>query len=278
MEALQLNMATLRLTHDQREQEVLSDLERHFPDFTGHSSSWVKVPDGQDPPDFLSRGPKGPVGLELIEWLDGKQMGPAKGREAQRKNIRRVVRENWQTQYKPQYFNLAIIFPKWNVKIDSSEEARLRQEFFDSTEIADREWLSNSERNGRSHYHVNFSNYALMGKYFRAIRYNVGKPHGMRWIDIEGDGGAYNPAVSVLTLEEVLGKKLNLYSTSEKQAQLEAHGLAELYLLVHGGFNTHLYNTPSAPLTLEQIAQRGAAFCAAHSHRNILSRDGFSIH
>jgi hypothetical protein len=77
-------MATQRLTHDQRELEVLTDLEKHFPEFADYPLSWSKVPDGQDPPDFLARAPHGMIGLELIEWLDGKQMGPAKGRESQR--------------------------------------------------------------------------------------------------------------------------------------------------------------------------------------------------
>jgi hypothetical protein len=51
--------------------------------------------------------------------------------------------------------------------------------------------------------------------------------------------------------------------------------LAELYLLVHGGFNAYRYNTPSRPLSLEQIAQRGADFYAAHPQRHIFNRVWF---
>ncbi len=76
------NMVTSRLTHDQREQVILADLEASLPHFAEEALSWAKVPDGQDPPDFLARGSRGPVGLELIEWLDGNQMGPAKGQRA----------------------------------------------------------------------------------------------------------------------------------------------------------------------------------------------------
>src|SRR5271170_6145140 len=129
MSALESSMATTRLSHDQREQEVLTDLQRHFPAFAD-AVSWSRVPDGQDPPDFIGHTPDGPLGLELIEWLDGRQTGPAKSRESQRDNIRRVVHENWQAQYQPQNFNLAVLMPNWSLRISRSDEAQLRQEFF----------------------------------------------------------------------------------------------------------------------------------------------------
>ncbi len=73
-------MATARLTHDQREQQVLADLQTSFPNFGPDLCHWTEVPDGADPPDFLGSGQAGKIGLELIEWLDGSQMGPAKSR------------------------------------------------------------------------------------------------------------------------------------------------------------------------------------------------------
>ena len=77
-------LAAAKLSHEQREQLVLTDLSASFPDFVGEPLSWTKVPDGQDPPDFLGVGQNKRIGLELIEWLDGGQMGPAKTREARR--------------------------------------------------------------------------------------------------------------------------------------------------------------------------------------------------
>jgi hypothetical protein len=84
-------MATSIATHQRREQEVLNDLEASFPRFTGKALKWVKVPDGQDPPDFLGHGASAPIGLELREWLDGDQMSPAKNREARRNDIRQLL-------------------------------------------------------------------------------------------------------------------------------------------------------------------------------------------
>jgi hypothetical protein len=268
-------MAVVRLNHDQREQDVLTDLENHFPNFAGYPLQWAKVPDGEDPPDFLSRGPAGTVGLELIEWLDGKQMGPAKGRESQRDSIRRTLSEDWQAQYQPQNFSLAVLMPDWNQRISQSDKDLLRREFFACAESVDKAWFSNPERIGRAYYQTEFSGCPLMTRYFQGIRYIGGSPHGFCWIDVEEDGGAFDPAVTVLTLQQAIQKKLSLHSTPEKQSHLNAHGLAELYLLVHGGFNAYRYNTPSGPLSLDHIARQGADFVAAHPQRQMFNRVWF---
>lgn len=268
-------MATSRLTHIQREQVVLTDLEASFPQFAGQVLSWTKVPDGQDPPDFVSRGLSGPIGLELIEWLDGKQMGPAKGRESQRDSIRRVLSANWQAEYQPQNFNLAVAMPDWSLRITRSEQTQVRQEFFACAANVDKTWHSNPERVGRGYLHTDFASYPVMGKYFSAIRYIGGEPHGFCWIDVEEDGGAYDPTVTVETLKQALDRKLSLYSTSATQAKLKTHSVTELYLLVHGGFNVYRYNKPSGPLSLEDIARRGAAFYSAHPQRQIFNRVWF---
>lgn len=261
-------------THDQREQLVLTDLNASFPDFTGTPLSWTKVPDGQDPPDFLGVGPYVRTGLELIEWLDGGQMGPAKTREAKRLDVLRVLRANWKDEYAPQNFRGAFI-DVGDRKIAAADETGLRKEFFECAAQADRTWLTNPERRGTAFELDDFSGYPLMKAYFGGIRFIGGVPHGLCWIDIQGDGGAYDPGVTVETLKQALDKKLSDYSTPEKQAHLQAHALTELDLLVHGGFNAYAYNSPSGPLSLENIAQLGAAFYAAHPRRQTFNRVWF---
>jgi len=272
---LKSSMGTVRFSHSQREQEVLSDLEAHFPDFAGRSLSWSKVADGQDPPDFIGRSPHGLIGLELIEWLDGGQMGPAMRREWKRSVIRHVLGEEWQAHYQPQKINLAVLMPNWALRIAGPDEARLRQEFFACVEVVDKTWLTNSERVGSGYYQTDLSAYPVLAKYFHAIRYIEGFSHGFCWIDVEEDGGAYDPTATVLTLEQALDKKLALYSTTEKQAHLSARELAELDLIVHGGFNVYRYNAPSGSLSLEDIAKRGADFYAAHPQRQLFNRVWF---
>jgi hypothetical protein len=269
-------MFTARMTHDQREQTVLEDLEASFPCFAGRPLSWAKVPDGQDPPDFVCHDPAGIVGLELIEWLAGDQMGPAKGRESQRDRIRHVLGDNWEKEYRPNNFNLAVVLPIWGQRMTSSDEIAFRHEFLCYSEYIDKTWDTHPEWGSRVRSHrIHEAEGPTMAKYIRAIRFIKGRPHGFCWIDVEEDAGAYDPAVSAETLEQALKKKLDLYSTQEKQAQLQARGLTELYLLVHGGFNAFRYNTPSHPLSLREIARRGAVSYANHPQRRVFNRVWF---
>ena len=97
-------MATPRMTHIQRERAVLNDLEASFPDFTGRALVWTEVQANHDPPDFISRDQSGPVGLELVEWLNGDQMTPAKTREARREHVQRVLTDGWENEYQPRNF------------------------------------------------------------------------------------------------------------------------------------------------------------------------------
>jgi hypothetical protein len=265
---------TARLTHNQREEVVIHDLCATFPDFAGQPLSWAKVPDGQDPPDFLGTSPDRKIGLELIEWLDGAQMGPAKTREARRLDALRILRSEWKSQYAPQHFRGAFV-DALEQKIAVTDEAGLRKEFFECAAEVDRTWHTHPERRGTAIELADLSAYPLMKSYFGGIRYIGGAPHGFCWIDVQSDGGAYDPSITIETLKQALDKKLRDYSTSEKQAHLQGHALNELYLLVHGGFNAYAYNSPSSPLSLEVIAQRGAAFYGSHPQRQIFSRVWF---
>ena len=144
-------MVTSRLTHIQREQIILTDLEASFPHFARQALSWDKVPDGQDPPDFLSRCPGGPIGLELVEWLDGDQMGPAKGRESQREQIHRVLIHDWEKEYQPQNFRGAFPSPLGSGRISYTDELPLRQEFFACAADVDSKWVADVEHCGNSY-------------------------------------------------------------------------------------------------------------------------------
>ena len=267
-------MATPRLTHLQREQAVLNDLETHFPEFSGQPLSWAPIPEGMDPPDFIGTGRAARIGLELIEWLDGDQMTQAKRRESVRDQILGLLRRDWETEYRPQNFRGAFIEDRGE-RIVLADAERLRAEFFACVADVDRAWLTNEERFGGSYYQNEFPGYPLLGKYFVGIRYLGGDPHGLPWMDVSGDGGAFDPARTVATLKNALDAKMENYSQPEKQRHLATHGLDEFCLLVHGGFNAFTYNTPAGPLSLEEIAKLASAFYAAHPRRDIFRRVWF---
>jgi hypothetical protein len=265
-------MTTRQVTHFQRERAVITDLENSFPDFTGHALSWAAIPNGQDPPDFISHdGPKAPVGLELIEWLDGDQMGPAKIRESQREQAHRVLTHDWKKEYRPRNFRGAFPSLLGAQKIVRADELPLRDEFFACAAEVDRTW-ADSDHRGDSYYQIEFDGYPLLKKYFNSINYIGGEPHGSCWIGQDGDGGAFDPFIPVESLKKALDNKLSDYCTAEKQMHLKHHALLELDLLVHGGFNKYAYNTPAGHLSLGEIAQRGADHYAIHAQRHIFDR------
>ena len=115
-------MTASQSSHAHREQTVLNELEASFPHFAGNHA-WKKVPDGQDPPDFLGYDLRRVTGLELREWLSGAQMTPAKGRESQRDHIRRVLCRDLKSGYKPRNFASVVISPKSGVRISKADEA-----------------------------------------------------------------------------------------------------------------------------------------------------------
>jgi len=266
-------MATVTSSHFNRERPILNDLECRFPDFTGKALSWVHNPD--DPPDFIAQSPAGAIGLEFREWLDEKQMGAAQHRDDQREDLLKIIGDGWKQEYQPTNIVLASIKPRWGVRVASSGESALRHEFYKCATDVDQTWLTNPERKGHGYYQTEFPEFPMLATYFQAIRYIDGPPHGFIWIQAEPDGGAYNPYVSVQTLEEALEDKLVKFAKPKRQTKLAQHHIVETYLLIHGGWNKQKSNTPHFPLTLDEIAKSGAEFYAAHPKRSLFSRVWF---
>jgi hypothetical protein len=257
-------------SHFAREQAILQDLVGSFPDFTGRSLSWLHNPN--DPPDFIAESPSGTVGLELREWLDGSQVSAAQGRDRQRQHLMDVIGSGWEQEHLPKNVALASVEPWWGVKIATADEANLRSEFYKCAGTVDETWFTNPERVVGVLYQTEFPGFPTMQAYFQAVRYVSGPPHGFCWIQAEEDGGAYDPSISINALQEALEDKLDKFAKPEWGARLAKHGLAEHQLLIHSGWNAYRSNTPRHPLTLEQIASRGAEFYAAHPQRFLFDR------
>jgi hypothetical protein len=268
-------MATPRITHDQRERIVFTEVENHFPNFAGQRGPWIKVPDGYDPPDFTSSDSRGVIGLELVEWLDGSQMGPAQSRESQREQIRRILAPGWEQEHQPTNFRGAFPSLIGTERVAPRNELQLRREFYAYSAQVDRNWSADIEHWGNSLRQTEFTGYPLLARFFSAINFIGGDPHGYCWIGEDGDGGAFDPLLPVVALKQALGNKLTAYSKPEKLAHLKSSNLKELDLLVHGGFNVYAYNTPAGHLNLEAISRHAADFYASHPLRPIFSRVWF---
>jgi len=200
-------------------------------------------------------------------------MSAAQHREDQREHLMKVI--GWEQEYQPTNIVLASIEPRWGLKIAAADEAALRQEFYKCATQVDQTWFTNPQRFGRAYYRTEFVSFPLMATYLGAIRYIDGSPHGLNWIQVEPDGGAYDPMVSVQRLEDALQDKLAKFAKPDRQAKLAKHKIVENYLLIHGGWNSYVSNSPHHPLTLDEIAKRGAEFYATHPQRNLFNRVWF---
>jgi len=246
-------------THEQREAEVMRELLASFPDFAG-GYAWSEVPD--DPPDFIATTPLGQVGLELVEWLDGAQMGAAQRRESQRDQMRTSIADGWQKEYQPEHLSCVVIYPVWGTRVPLKDTTALRQEFWSCSEMVDRTWATNPDR-VRDSLLVDCGSYSVMSKYVQSLQYRSGtqgwKEHGYCWIDIEEDGGSYDPGVVIQTFEQAIENKIAKYADPLRQ-NLAAKKLKRLELLVHGGFNLYAYNTPRGSLSVEEISRAASAY------------------
>jgi hypothetical protein len=241
---------------------VMQEIDGAFPGFTD-VPSWAPVAD--DPPDFIGQSPAGPVGLELVEWLDGTQMGVAQSKKAYREALHGVLAGGWDSEYQPMHLAAAVVCPFWHVRAPKSEMAAARAEFWQFVEDVDRTWLTNPARVG-DHLQGDHSAYPILAKYVESIRLRAGaqgwKTHRYCWIDIAEDSGAFDPLNVVRTLEQAIDKKVQLYADPASAAKLKAKKLDRLDLLVHGGFNLYAYNTPRGRLSASEIAAAAAAFYA----------------
>jgi hypothetical protein len=265
-------MAKTRPTHHDRERVVLSDLQSSFPNLAGFSGAWDPVPNRNDPPDFISRDAGAVFGLELVEWLDGDQMGQTQSRESQQEQLQRVLAHEWESQYKPTRIRSVFVSPTQGTKIKRKDEARLRSEFYACVSDVDAKWLELSNHRNGSFHQTDFQGHLLLQKYLNSINYVGGGPLGICWIHPNRDGGAFDPKVVIETLKATLNSKLSDYSSLEKQQHLRMQGLTRLDLLVHGGFNIYAYNKPRGHISLEEIASRGADYYALHPQRLVFDR------
>jgi hypothetical protein len=255
-------MVRHRLSHTQREAIVIQELQTSFPGFAD-VSSWSPVAD--DPPDVIGSSPTGIVGLELVEWLDGIQMGAAQGRKSYREKLWKLLGAGWATEYQPKNLSSAVVCPFWDRKPTQTEQASLKSEFWRCVEDVDLNWADNPNRQG-SNLLVRDMSWPVLSKFIQAIRLRSGeqswKTYGFSWIDIEEDGGSYDPNEVIRTLELSIRKKVDLYNDPQRIANLQSKKLDRLELLVHGGFNLFFYNTPMGSLSVSDIASAGAAYYA----------------
>ena len=164
-------MSHPRLTHVQRETAVMQELQASFPGIAG-VPTWSPVPD--DPPDFTGDSSSALVGLELVEWLDGTQMGVAQARRAYREKLRNLFGASWATEHQPANLSSAVVCPFWEIKVTRDDETGLCAEFWSFMKGIDQTWQTNPERVG-DNLLADHSSWPLLSKYVETIRLRAGE-------------------------------------------------------------------------------------------------------
>jgi len=265
-----------RPTHDERERAVVIDcVESQFPNFAGNTSPWNKIPDGQDPPDFISENPRARIGLELREWLDGDQMGNAKMWESIAIRFNEVLSEGWEQQFQPQHCNWVMLELREPNKLEAADEPAFGEEFFKCVARID---TLNAQPFGIKHSFFRMQDlggYPTLHKYLMYILFFGGKPIGSRWFMAQRSRGVFDSNSARSALENAIDDKMLDYTTVGKKAHLAGHRLTEINLLIYGGLNISHYNAPWDCLRIEEIARFGSEYCAAQRLRQTFGRAWF---
>ncbi|HEY6767427.1 MAG TPA: hypothetical protein VI386_21920 [Candidatus Sulfotelmatobacter sp.] len=214
------------------------------------------APARPDPPDFLEAR-EGKVGLEITSWLDSDQVHAATGRERMREDILGIVEEKKFPH--PRNFCYVVITPQWGSRIKKSHYRGVREEFRNAIESIDGAWkslrdghwatLGPGERFDYLAQRDDLSSYPTLSKYISSIwftepaRLDPASSEG-RWINIEQDGGFYDPARTAGALRSAVQNKVDRYRAGDLRAGLETRGVRSLYLLVHTDPARFSTNTP----------------------------------
>jgi hypothetical protein len=205
------------LTHDEREREVIARVEGQFPNFAGNTRPWRKIPDGQDPPDFISDNPGARIGLELREWLDGTQMGNAKMWESIATRFNKVLSEGWERQYQPQHCNWVVLELRESKKLEDADEQAFQAEFFNCVARIDTVNAAPFAAKDSFFRMQDLSKYPTLRKYLLYLVFVGGKPLGSRWFVAQRSLGVFDPNSARLALENAIDDKMRDHATVRKK-------------------------------------------------------------
>jgi hypothetical protein len=195
----------------------------------------------KDPPDIECRLQDGrTIGLELTNWLDGRQIASAKGQESLEEPFRRALRV---VPNKTLHFKFVWMHVKERLR--KNDETWLQEEMTHLMTCLDKRWETEPNWQSPQGFDWNdFAGYPTLERYFvnldihprRALRLTT-EPPELGWLTFPCRGGAYSPDWAVDALCANIGTKIAKYPT-------KPNGLAAFFLLVHYDFKAYAYNSP----------------------------------
>jgi len=220
--------------------------ELAHPNFAGRPLDGIQW--GGDPPDVLCLDAPGQrIGVELVQWVNERQIAVSKSRYKIEDSYHHVIRSSYVQP--PRNIGLVFIYAKDRTPLPPENAAAFRDELYKFVGAVDSEWLSNPDWDDPQGYpFADFSGYPLLARhleelvfYARGRRFNPRL--GADWITFEMHGGPYTSDWMRDALLENIRRKIDKYAKPHNNLKLQQQRLAEFYLLAYYD-EAMLHNSP----------------------------------
>lgn len=267
-------MASKKKSRQERRKERAERLNfdafrKACPDFAGRplKSFWR----GGDPPDFLCFDHKRKrIGLELVEWLEERQIARKKPLYSLEGEYLRVIRSA--KRIAPKNIGRVFLYAKKDKRLSAGQAKQFRKELYKFISSVNNRWSANPEwSDPQGQDFTDFSGFPALAEhlqmlvFFSSNRFNAHP--GVPWIQFELHGGAFSPQWMADALVENIQKKIKKYSKPANKKKLQAQRLDEFCLLAYYD-QAVLYNTSYSGVGFgfADVASSVHRFLAATQH------------
>lgn len=240
------------------------------PNFVGRPL--VRIQWGGDPPDVLCLdAPGSRIGVELVQWVNQRQMAASKRRFKVEDSYRRAIRSP--EVEPPANIGLVFIYAKETTLLAPENAPAFRDELYKFVRAVDDAWQLNPDWGDPQGYtFTDFRGYPTLAQYVEGLDfYARGRRFdpqlGTDWLTFRAHGGAYTPDWMRDALLENIKRKITKYDKPHNKFKLQQQRLAEFYLLAYYD-EAVLHNTPyDAPgFGFQDIAALVTRELAVNSH------------
>jgi hypothetical protein len=245
--ATEVNMPMAGITAKQKAEAAnFEAFHQAHPNFAGRPLARIQW--GGDPPDVLCLdAPGNRIGVELVQWVNQRQMAASKGRFKIEDSYRLAIRSP--EVQPPTNIGLIFICTKDRTPLAPENAPAFRDELYKFVRAVDDAWQMNPEWGDPQGYpFTDFTGYPTLSRhmegldfYARGRRFNP--QLGADWLTFRAHGGAYTPDWMRDALLENIKRKIVKYAKPHNKLKLQQQQLAEFYLLAYYD-EAGLYNTP----------------------------------
>ena len=211
------------------------------PNFAGRPL--VSIQWGGDPPDVLCLdAPGNRVGVELVQWVNGRQMAISKARFELEDSYNFVIQSS---SVQPPA-NIGMIFIYAKTPLAPKNAGIFRTELYDC--IAQVEAKYPEWEDPQGYMFTDFAGYPCLAKHlagldFYSTRRRSHAELGIDWVVFRNHGGAYTPDWMRDALVDNIKRKIAKYAKLHNKLKLEQQQLSEFYLFAYYD-EAVLHNTP----------------------------------